>query len=147
VHRREENPIISSQSTLAALRSLSAFLPRLQQPGFDFGHWVPSTQRKDGVWTMPYYELSADGLALVRAMPVQTGFDWPAWMQTAGARAYFEDHARVAEATAHDLMKLTTSLVRGDRFNEGALASAFESGLLLAIARRAAALTETGHGS
>jgi hypothetical protein len=37
-------------------------------------------------------------------------------------------------------VKLITSLKRGDRFNEGMLASAFESGLLTAIVRRAAVL-------
>lgn len=125
---------------LERLRALGAFLPRLEQPGFDFGHWVPSTQHQDGVWTMPYYDLGADGLALVGVMPVQVGFDWPTWMQTADAKAYLRDHARVSEASAEDLVKLTTSFVRGDRFNEGALASAFESGLLTAIVRRAAAL-------
>jgi hypothetical protein len=137
---------LTDRPSPAALRSLAAFLPRLEQPGFDFGHWVPSTRRADGVLTMPYYELSADGLALVRAMPVQMGFDWPAWMQTAGAKAYFQDHARVGEAPAEDLVKLATSLKRGDRFSEGTLASAFESGLLAAIARRAAVLVADSSG-
>jgi hypothetical protein len=48
---------------------------------------------------------------------------------------------RLAVATADELVKLTTSLVRADRFTEGTLAWAFESGLLLAIARRAEELS------
>ncbi len=127
--------------TADQLRNLGAVLSRLEEPGFDFGHWVHSTQLEDGALTMPYFELSADGLSVVRTLPVQMGFDWPRWAQTPEARSLFEDHSRIADATAEQLIKLTTSLVRSDRFTEGSLAGAFESGLLLAIARRASVLS------
>jgi hypothetical protein len=39
---------------------------------------------------------------------------------------------------------LLTAIVRSDRFVEGSIEGAFESGLLAAICRRAAVLLETG---
>ena len=62
------------------------------------------------------------------------------WLPRLQQAGFDFGHGRVAHATAEQLTKLSTSLVRGDRFSEGTLAWAFESGLLLAIVRRAAAL-------
>ena len=55
------------------------------------------------------------------------------------------DPTRVASASADDLARLLTTLVRGDRFADGTLAHAHESGLLRAIARRAEVLLRA-HG-
>jgi hypothetical protein len=43
-------------------------------------------------------------------------------------------------ASPDDLARLLTAIVRSDRFVEGSLVGAFESGLLTRIAQRAAAL-------
>jgi hypothetical protein len=48
----------------------------------------------------------------------------------------------MATATANQLAKVLTALIRGERFSEGTLREAFESGLLLAIALRAEALLD-----
>lgn len=58
-------------------------------------------------------------------------------MTTPEAQALIADHANIASATPDQLVKLATSLVRSDRFTEGSLAGAHESGLLTAIVRRA----------
>jgi len=50
----------------------------------------------------------------------------------------------VAAATPEQLAMLLTAIVRSDRFVEGSIAGAFESGLLVAICRRAATLLESG---
>ena len=50
----------------------------------------------------------------------------------------------MADAPVEDIGKLITAIVRSDRFVEGSIAGAFESGLLLGIARRAAALLAAG---
>jgi hypothetical protein len=50
----------------------------------------------------------------------------------------------VAGATQEELAKLLTAIIRSDRFVEGSLEGAFESGLLAAICRRAAVLLESG---
>lgn len=90
---------------------------------------------------MPYYEFSTRALELIAALPVTMGFRWPDWIKTAEAQALIADHARISEASADQLVKLTTAIVRSDRFSEGSIAGAFESGLLTAIARRARVLT------
>ena len=62
--------------------------------------------------------------------------DWPSWMETAQARRLRDDPAAIPEATVEQLQKLLTTVIRQDRFVTGALAGAFESGMLTAILRR-----------
>lgn len=125
------------------LGHLAEFLPKLEQPGFDFGHWAGGERHEDGAITMPYFDFSAEALELIRALPVEMGFDWPAWMETDEAQRLVHDRDAIATADADELLKLTTAMVRSDRFNEGSLAGAFESGLLAAVVRRAKVLSET----
>ena len=129
------------------LRILADTLPILEAPDFSPGRWHDSTQREDGVWTMPWYELSPEAESVTRAIGeaelLQPGFDWSAWAQTPEAHALrFEDWA-LAEATPDQLGKLLTALIREDRFNEGALGDTFESGFMTAVVRRAKALAES----
>jgi hypothetical protein len=51
-----------------------------------------------------------------------------------------DDPKALAAASAEQLAKLLTVLIRQDRFVEGALNGAFEAGLLTGIVRRAAGL-------
>ena len=69
-------------------------------------------------------------------------FDWATWAQTDEGRKFLEAPCSIAAATAEELGKVLTVLIRGDRFSEGTISAAFESGLLLAIARRAGALLD-----
>jgi hypothetical protein len=126
------------------LRRLAAHLPALESPEFTFGEWVADGPDASGVMTMPWFRLSPAAEALVRdAAGLIQPFDWPAWLGTAeGAR--LRNPAAVAGASAEDLGRLLTAIVRSDRFREGSLAGAFESGLLTAIVRRAGELSETG---
>lgn len=90
-------------------------------------------------------ELSAGALAFVEAITDAgwvTPFDWAAWAQTEEGQRLFRDPAQIATATAGQLGKVLTCLIRGERFSAGALSAAFESGLLLAIAERAEALLQ-----
>jgi hypothetical protein len=125
------------------LRPLAALVPLLETPGFEFGKWAGGDRRPDGVINMPWYDFSAEGDRIARALPVRYGFDWPTWKDTPEAISLARDHALIASATAEQVVMLSTLLVRQNRFVEGLLASAFESGLLLALARRAAALTSS----
>ena len=127
------------------LQGLAAFVAELEAPDFDAGHWHPMAPTRDDpdVSTMPWYELSdrADAfLAAVRGNGWVGPFDWMAWAQTAEGTALREDRDALAKATPDQLQRLLTTLVRADRFNEGTLEWAFESGLMAAIARRAATL-------
>jgi hypothetical protein len=77
---------------------------------------------------------------------VRPDIDWPAWSETPDALALRREPGRLERATADDLARLITALVRGDRFNEGLLLDALEEGLLARIARRAAVLAEEARG-
>jgi hypothetical protein len=114
--------------------------PLLESTDFTFGEWSGGERRADGVITMPYYSLSPQGYDLVRAMPVRMGFDWPTWKSTPEAIGLARDHEAIASATAEQVVMMSTLIVRQDRFVDGLLARAFESGLLLALAKRARVL-------
>lgn len=126
------------------LRAIGAFRAELETPGFDAGRWHPSEPMIDDpdVRTMPWFELSDRGAAFVAALAgiMISGFDWPSWMGTPEGQALSSDHAVVAAADPTQLSKLATAVIRSDRFNEGAIANCFDSGLMAAIARRAEAL-------
>jgi hypothetical protein len=127
----------------ARLRAIGAFAQELDAPGFEAGHWHPSepTREDPSVSTMGWYELSPRAEAFVRSLgPFMVVFDWPAWAATDEAQALHGDRAVLAAATSDQLSRLVTAVVREDRFNEGALGDSFDSGLMAAIARHAAAL-------
>ncbi len=70
------------------------------------------------------------------------GFDWMTWLQTPHGVALSSAPAAIAGASSTDLARLVTAIVRGDRFVEGNLAGAIESGVVTAICRRAVALLD-----
>lgn len=70
---------------------------------------------------------------------VLTDFDWVGWVDTAEGRALHSD-SEVAAVTEMQLAKLLTALIRRDRFADGTVAETFETGLMAAIAARAAVL-------
>ncbi|WP_187278625.1 DUF6508 domain-containing protein [Methylobacterium sp. WL64] len=73
---------------------------------------------------------------------VLDGFDWAAWAQTPKAQRLRDDPTALARASERQLARLLTTVIRQDRFVEGALAAAFASGLISGILRRAGALSE-----
>jgi hypothetical protein len=137
---------VSDEPTLEALRALAAFIDAFEAPGFVFGEWEDSRQEEPGVWTMPYVTYGPTALDFHRAAGahgwLRPDVDWPKWAETPEARRLIEDPATIATATPGQLARLLTTAIRGDRFNEGNLLDAFESGHLTAIARRAKALAD-----
>jgi len=126
----------------APLAALAAFVPEIDNPNFKFGEWVPARRPAPGVVTMPYFAISPEGLALLAAMPVQMDFNWGEWKDTDEAKGLINDRDVLSQATEEQLVKLSTTLMRADRFTDGTLANAYASGLLAAIVRRAAVLSE-----
>jgi hypothetical protein len=128
----------------ARLRGIVPFLARFEAPDFQFGEWEGSKSTQPGVIQMPYYTLSDEAEAFVRAAAgngwVVAGFDWPKWLQTPEATRLRDDEGALATASPDELACLLTACIRSDRFNEGSLAGAYESGLLTRILRRAATL-------
>ena len=130
--------------TPTQLRCLADWLPILEAPGFNAGHWEGGRADEHGVIQMPWFEYD-QGLAdwpgtCEGETLVVIGFDWMAWMATAEAQAFARDPHAIARASATDLARLVTAIRRGDRFTEGNIAGAFESGVLAAISRRAGTL-------
>jgi hypothetical protein len=126
------------------LERLGAFLPLFHAPGFSPGRSTGFEEADPGHFTMPSWEDSSEVHAF-QALVYEDGwvrgdFGWPTWKESEEARALRDDPATLAAATPDQLAKLLTVVIRQDRFVEGTLASAFESGLLLAIVERAAAL-------
>lgn len=93
---------------------------------------------------MPYFTFGPTAEAFTAAVGrggwIVMGFDWGAWLQTDEGQALRDRPEALAAATPDQLVQLITAIVRSDRFVEGSIAGAYESGLLIRIAQRAAAL-------
>lgn len=132
----EDTPIDLS---LAQLDTILAYLPIFERPGYSFGEW----HNEPGVF--PFWAASPEATAFIAALHHEqfiTPFDWVSWAEE--ARRYSEGgEAALATADLTTLRKLWTSYVRADRFSEGALASAFESGQITALLRRLRQIRDT----
>lgn len=124
------------------LKALADFLPHFEQPGFEFGKWLKDQGSEPGIIVMPYYILSDAAQSFLQTAYdtgwVLMNFDWPSWKSTDEAINLRDDPAALAEATPTQLARLITVLIREDRFIEGSLGEAYESGLLTSIVRPAA---------
>ncbi|HPQ35918.1 MAG TPA: DUF6508 domain-containing protein [Tenuifilaceae bacterium] len=91
-------------------------------------------QNENGVFTLPYSiptEIVARFEKVVYEIPIIIGFDWAAWDEGREiARNISFDFDSIDIPTK---CKLITAIVRNNRFCDGALISAFESGLILKI--------------
>jgi hypothetical protein len=67
-------------------------------------------------------------------------FDWGTWKQTPEAISLRDDAGALDRATPEQLARLLTVCIRQDRFCEGALEAAFQSGLLTRILELAAVI-------
>lgn len=142
--------LMSPQFTPEALRAVAAFLPVMADPAFRFtdGH-PPAVVLPDGGIQMRGYAYDPQVGALLRTLDEfgwvyqDERFQWPQWAQTPEARALRDDPAVLARATPAQLARLLTVFARQERFSDGARLGFWESGLLLGILRRAAALADT----
>lgn len=141
-----DDAIVATKPTVEALEALAAFIDAFEAPGFVFGEWERSREREPGVWTMPYVDYSPTALEFHRAAAghgwVRPDINWTKWVETPEARSFIDDPSRIATASTEQLARLLTTIIRGDRFNEGNMLGAFESGHLTAIARRAQVLAD-----
>jgi Family of unknown function (DUF6508) len=134
--------LAESAPGVEALRALAAWESRLADPSFSMGSWTPSRTRDDGVIVMGYFTPGQEADAFLRDLGrvgLVRPFDWMAWLKTPRGEELREP-AAVATAAPEELANLLTAIVRSERFSEGSLEGAHESGLLLAIARRASGL-------
>jgi hypothetical protein len=125
------------------LRRLGAWADRFADPAFSLGHWVEPVETAPGHFNVGYYAMSDEALVFYEEMYALgwvRPFDWMAWTNTAAGARLPHDPSAIAEAGAEDLWKVMTTIVRADRFSEGELGSAYDRGILLALAQRARAL-------
>ena len=116
---------------------LARFAPNLASPAPRFAAAASEDRLHEG--------LTPDVLAFVDAV-TRAGwlitFDWASWAQSAEGQRLLGEPRHVTTTTADQLAKVLTALIRAERFSEGTLNQALESGLLLASARRAEALLD-----
>lgn len=132
------------------IESLVRFLPTFEEAGFTAGEWSPLAEVRPGEFQLPYACYGDVVEEFARTVYDQgwvlRDFDWAQWAQSAEAIALRDDEALLAEATPEQLARLLTIVIRQDRFVEGALLDAFESGLILRILRRAKIILDAGGG-
>ena len=124
------------------LASLAALLPEFEAPDFEFGQWF----EMDRVTIAQPFDFSPPAERLLDAcykMGWIQVFDWRSWENDPEGQSLQTDPEALAQATPEQLSRLLTSLIREERFCDGILNAAFESGLLARILRRAAALAQT----
>ena len=122
------------------IRALADFWPVFANPQFVY-EVRDEVKEKKGVITMPSSSLSPEAKAFNKMIYqegwVLDGLDWPEWAQTDEFKDLFSKPEALAKASADQLAKLLTALVRKERFCEGTMASACSDGLLARITQRA----------
>lgn len=119
--------------TATMLRALAAFGPQLRAPDASAGRWLDQkgSGTVDDPLTMPSFEMS-DLLTRFEAMTYNVGwiqdFDWVEWSRGSEAKMLLRDQASLARATADQIANVITTIVRSDRFSEGALTGYFKEG-------------------
>lgn len=144
-----EGPDALAEIRVAAQRNrlfaIARFAAIFSNPKFQFAIWHEPSPVKAGVFEMSYCALTHDADDFVQAA-YDAGwvksFDWSSWVNTSEAQELNNSTSHISAASEEQISKLLTAHIRRDRFCEGALQSAFESGVLTAIVRRAEALLE-----
>lgn len=112
---------------------LFALIPEIENVS-KFGEWKGGEKTPDGSITMPWCEpapIVKRFLDMVYSIPIIISFDWGSWEE--GEKIASNVNSDFDRLDIFTKCKLITAIVRNDRFCEGALVSAFESGLILRI--------------
>ena len=92
---------------------------------------------------MGSYEIGDEGQEFVSEMYELSwvdDFDWMTWLGTPEGQRLSAAPDAIVGADPEELGRLLTAILRSERFGDGQLEGALKSGLLVAIARRAAEL-------
>ncbi len=132
------------------LQALAAFLPRVTDPAFQAGEVISPPKGEDGVMQMPYVEYSETVSAFTEAAYAEGlvlhDLDWSTWAGSGEAVRLRDDPSALARATPDQLMRLLTACIRQDRFVDGAILDAFETGLIPRIIQRASDIVGSRDG-
>jgi hypothetical protein len=129
------------------LAQLAKFCTVFEKDSFQFGKWCGGGQDASGMYQDRYFQLSAGGKRFFEHCYakgwIRQDFDWSEWSESPEFSSLIEKPENLENASPDQLSKLLTLLFRQDRFDEGTLAHANDTGLLLAILRRAKGLAAT----
>ena len=134
--RRADNDMLLDENNYK--EKIHAFTQQDWQPLIELIPKVESTS-KFGEWEeenilFPYCTeapIVSQFLHIVYRLPIIISFDWGAWEE--GRKIASNDDFDLDTLDLPAKCKLITAIVRSDRFSEGTLVSAFESGLILRI--------------
>ncbi len=100
----------------------------------EFGEFPEPTEEEAGLQTFPLWlngSLIDRFLGIVYEMPIIINFNWSAWDE--GRKMANDPNFDHNSLDIPTKCKLITAIVRNDRFNDGVLINAFESGLMLRL--------------
>ena len=127
--------------------ALIAYLPTFRDRGFVAGRWSGGGEVGPNTFQMPSVEYDEAVQKFAQTAydeKIVVDFNWPEWIDTEEASRLRNDPSYLATANFDQLSKLLTVIIRQDRFAEGSLLEAFNSGLVLGILERAEALAGEG---
>lgn len=99
-----------------------------------FGEVGGGDQDDEGVFTLPYFipsQVVVRFEEIVYCIPIIINFDWGTWDE--GRKILNKNDFNFDTIDIPTKCKLITAIVRNNRFCDGALVSAFESGIILKI--------------
>jgi len=114
-------------------KPLLDLIPEIEKTS-PFGAMKGGEKNAEGIMVMPYWIESlvvSRFHKIVCDMPIIIDFDWSFWDE--GREMAGNENFNFNSIDIPTKCKIITAIVRNDRFCEGALVSAFESGLILKI--------------
>ena len=114
-------------------KPLLSLIPEIEKTTI-FGECVPSKQMGENGHSFPYWSSAPvvdRFIQLVYKMPVIVHFKWSAWDK--GRKMALDEDFDFNSIDIATKCKLITAIVRSDRFSDGALIEAFDSGLILKL--------------
>ncbi|TCQ00645.1 hypothetical protein C8J34_13115 [Rhizobium sp. PP-F2F-G36] len=127
------------------LKSLAPVASLFAGPCVRFGSWA-GDETTDGITQIPSYLLSPEAQTFVSAVHagnwVRPEINWSGEAERERYLQLYTASGAIDTATIDDLVHLLTTLIRGDRFNEGMLVKAFDDGVILRILARSMTLSQ-----
>ncbi|MBD3277445.1 MAG: hypothetical protein GF388_04010 [Candidatus Aegiribacteria sp.] len=114
-------------------KPLLSLIPEIEAAS-EFGEWAGGTPTEEGHIQFGYCvpaPVVSSFMNIVYDIPIIIAFDWPHWDE--GRKLANDPEADLDSTDLVTRCKLITAIVRNDRFFEGALVSAFESGFILRL--------------
>lgn len=125
------------------LKALADFWPVFANPKFVWEIEKGIEPKVKGEFIMPQRIWDKEATAFHKMVYKEewvVDYDWTEWVNTEEFKKMMESPNGIETATAVQLAKLITALVRKERFCEGTLSEASSTGLLERVTRRASQL-------